>query len=161
MLYRQFKLDEAWDSPHNKPLLAQIPKTYLLPDQTSDGTGSTYYQVCVGKGTLFESRDTDPKLPSPAGGIGPYLGYRFVDVTDGLSNTILVATARNAVPWTKPDDIVFDPVAGVPVILGGHQPGGFSIAFGDGSVRWVQQNIPEQTIRAMITRNGGEMVPPP
>ncbi len=27
-LYRQFKLDEPWDSEHNKKLIAQMPKIY-------------------------------------------------------------------------------------------------------------------------------------
>src|SRR5262245_59728137 len=27
-LYRQFKLDEPWDSPHNKKLIAKMPKIY-------------------------------------------------------------------------------------------------------------------------------------
>src|SRR5262249_7254639 len=30
-LYRQFKLDEPWDSPHNKKLIPLMPKTYAAP----------------------------------------------------------------------------------------------------------------------------------
>ena len=30
-LYRQFKLDEAWDSPHNLKLLAKMPRIYAPP----------------------------------------------------------------------------------------------------------------------------------
>ena len=30
-LYRQFHLDEPWDSPNNKPLLARMPKVYATP----------------------------------------------------------------------------------------------------------------------------------
>jgi RNA polymerase sigma factor (sigma-70 family) len=43
-LYRQFKLDEAWDSPHNIKLLARMPKVYSIatdademPDQATPG----------------------------------------------------------------------------------------------------------------------------
>src|SRR6476620_2039772 len=32
-LYKQFKLDEPWDSAHNKPLAAIIPKTLRSPRQ--------------------------------------------------------------------------------------------------------------------------------
>src|SRR5437879_3383271 len=30
-LYKQFKLDEAWDSDQNKKLLAKIPHNYISP----------------------------------------------------------------------------------------------------------------------------------
>src|SRR5262249_51180323 len=42
-LYKQFHLAEPWDSPHNKTLLAKMPKVYRIPgigDETS-----TFYQV--------------------------------------------------------------------------------------------------------------------
>src|SRR5215469_7479799 len=29
-LYKQFNLDETWDSPHNKPLVEKIPKCYMV-----------------------------------------------------------------------------------------------------------------------------------
>ena len=30
-LYKQFKLDEPWDSEHNKKLIRQMPRIYMLP----------------------------------------------------------------------------------------------------------------------------------
>src|SRR5260370_27351325 len=30
-LYAQFKLDEPWDSPNNRPLLAKMPQVYMPP----------------------------------------------------------------------------------------------------------------------------------
>src|SRR6202789_1676353 len=32
-LYNKFKLEEPWDSPHNKALLKEMPTTYLCPSQ--------------------------------------------------------------------------------------------------------------------------------
>jgi len=32
-LYKRFKLDEPWDSPHNIALLKEMPQTYALPNQ--------------------------------------------------------------------------------------------------------------------------------
>src|SRR5262249_33673006 len=32
-LYKQFKLDEPWDSPHNKKLLDKMPELYAAPGQ--------------------------------------------------------------------------------------------------------------------------------
>lgn len=155
-LYQQFKLDEAWDSPHNRALLGRIPPVYLRPDQPNDGSGMTYYQVFTGPGTLF-----DPAAPAPAGPAGPgkpLLGLRLpADVPDGMANTILIATARNLVPWTRPDDLRYAPGDMLPP-LGGHLPAGFNVAFADGSVRLVPQNTPDPVLRAAITRNGNEAV---
>jgi RNA polymerase sigma factor (sigma-70 family) len=53
-LYKQFHLDEPWDSAHNKKLLEKMPDIYRVPGQ-KDRTG-TYYQVFVGEGTVFEQR---------------------------------------------------------------------------------------------------------
>jgi prepilin-type processing-associated H-X9-DG protein len=152
-LYNQFKLDEPWDSPNNIRLLNMIPRVYLRPGEVNDGSGKTHYQVFVGAGTIFDDRSL-PKKPQMAG--TPEGGIRIVEITDGSSMTILVAEGKNAVPWTKPEDLPFDPKGPLPE-LGGASPRGFNVAFADGSVRFFDQNIPEATLKAMITRNGGEM----
>ena len=48
-LYKEFHLDEPWDSPHNKKLLSQMPKIYRAPGALAADTSATYYQVFVGK----------------------------------------------------------------------------------------------------------------
>lgn len=53
-LYKQFHLDEAWDSPHNKKLADMVLKVYTIPGQKE--RGKTYYQVFVGPSTMFEHR---------------------------------------------------------------------------------------------------------
>src|SRR5262245_61549137 len=108
-LYSQFKFNEPWDSPHNIRLLPEMPRYYLQPGQQDDGSGMTYYQVFVGPGTAFE--EPSPRL------IAPIFSRRHPLPECGLSlsrftnpsNTILVATARNPVPWTKPDDLPYHP----------------------------------------------------
>jgi prepilin-type processing-associated H-X9-DG protein len=153
-LYRRFRLDEAWDSPNNQPLLAEMPPVFLMPDQTNDGTGQTFYQVFVGPGTLFD----EPKPVPRPGPDGVRLGLRFVEVTDGTANTLMVTAGRSSVPWTKPDDLPFEPNGLLPP-LSDRVPGGFNVLFGDGSVRYLpHRTTPEQTIKALITRNGGEVV---
>ena len=39
-LYRQFKLDEAWDSPHNIKLLDRMPRIYAAARRESAGSVS-------------------------------------------------------------------------------------------------------------------------
>ena len=53
-LYHRFKLDEPWDSPHNKELIKEIPPVYLCPERTNAAPFTTIYRVFTGKGALFE-----------------------------------------------------------------------------------------------------------
>ena len=154
-LYVQFKLDEPWDSPNNIKLLPMMPKTYMTPGQPIDGSGMTHYQVFVGPGSVFDPK-AGKKQPGQGPGM-PQIGLPIAAIQDGTSNTILIATATNPVPWTKPEDISFDPMKPLPP-LGGLMPGGFNVAFADGFVRFLPQNTPEATLKAMITYKGGEVV---
>jgi hypothetical protein len=141
-LYNQFKLDEAWDSDHNKKLLEKIPKLYQAPAGKPKHPYGTFYQVFHGKGAMFEGKK----------------GLRFADVTDGLSNTIMVVEAGSDVPWTKPEDLPFDPDKALPKLGHLYSMPGFNAALGDGAVRFVSGNIKEATLKKFITRNGGEVV---
>jgi RNA polymerase sigma factor (sigma-70 family) len=51
-LYKQFKLDEPWDSEHNLQLLAKLPDAYRVGFEPQGAT-HTYYQVFAGPGTPF------------------------------------------------------------------------------------------------------------
>ncbi|MCA9069094.1 MAG: DUF1559 domain-containing protein, partial [Planctomycetaceae bacterium] len=48
-LYRQFKLDERWDSPHNKALIPQMPEVFK--DARITEPGKTTYRAIAGPGT--------------------------------------------------------------------------------------------------------------
>jgi hypothetical protein len=150
-LYRQFKLDEPWDSPHNKPLLETVPGCYCMHGIVRPPL--THYRAFVGPGTAFE-RD----------------GLTWRDFPDGLENTILIVEASEPIPWTKPDELVYDPAKPLPS-LGGHdtkpfyflrfetsRKPGFSAVFADGTARFITSQPDEKTLRALITRNGGEEV---
>ena len=149
LLYKKFKLDEPWDSPNNKALLKYMPPSYIPPEERpSTEPYHTYYQVFVGTngpvGPLFE--------PSPK--------YRVAlngGIPDGTSGTFLIVEAGTAVPWTKPEDIVYDPAKPLPK-LGGLYQDGFTAVFADSSARFLTRDLDEETIRACITRNGGEPI---
>jgi prepilin-type processing-associated H-X9-DG protein len=153
-LYRQFRLDEPWDSANNKRLLTPMPKIFAHP-AASDATtasGKTHYRGFYGTGAVF-----DPAVTLPQRGGSPTLGVRFPnDITDGTSNTILVVEAADPIEWTRPDDLRFDPNALLPKL--GVTDDGFHVLFADGSVRYIKKPVDEKMIKAAITRNGGEPV---
>jgi RNA polymerase sigma-70 factor (ECF subfamily) len=140
-LYKAFHLDEPWDSAHNKKLLDQMPKTYAPLAGAAKDKHSTFYQVFVGKGTMFEGDK----------------GITFQDVPDGVSNTILVLEAGQAVPWTKPADLDYDAKKPLPK-LGGTFKDVFNVAMADGSVHALPLQFKEDVMRRFIIRNDGQPV---
>ena len=90
-LYNAYKTNEPWDSPDNK----KIAETRVALFGLGDDGGKNYsdYYVLTGKGTIFSGKE----------------GMKIPDITGGTSNTILIVEAKRDVPWTKPEDIDFDP----------------------------------------------------
>jgi hypothetical protein len=142
-LYGEFHLDEPWDSEHNKRLIPRMPRIYAAPGSRAAKEFKTNYLVPHGDGMMF----SDGKKT------------KLQEVTDGLSNTIMVVEASDdrAVVWTKPDDYEVDlkkPMAG----LVGLRRGGFIAAFGDGSIHFLKDTIKPETLKALFTRAGGEFI---
>jgi hypothetical protein len=136
-LYSEFRLNEPWDSEHNKKLIPRMPKVFHSPHSLT-GPGQTVYLAPVGKDTMF----SDDK------------GTRVADVTHGLANTIFVVEAddRHAVPWTKPQDLNYDPkqpTAG----LNTFGSTGYLVLMADGSTRFLPAAIKADILRALFTRS--------
>ncbi len=144
-LFKEFHLDEAWDSPHNKSLIARMPAVYACPDEGRKlrKDGKTTYLVPRGKATIF-----------PEG-----RGIKIGEITDGTSNTILVVDAVDtlAVTWTKPDDWEVDPEPKRDALFG-HHAEGTNVVFADGGVRFVKSTMSDATLRVMLTRSAKDIL---
>jgi prepilin-type processing-associated H-X9-DG protein len=156
-LYRQFKLDESWDSEHNKKLITLMPETYKLPgDKAKHELASTYYQVFVGPHAAFEfPQKGDFKQ------VGLTIGRTLMPASflDGTSNTIWLAEAATAVPWTKPDDLTYDPNKAPPK-LGYFFNNRCNVGFADGSVRGLRKDLKDDIWHLLIQRDDGQVLPP-
>jgi hypothetical protein len=145
-LYRQFKLDEPWDSPNNKVLSETAVKVFLSPqhDRKTEPWKTTYLGFAA------------PNSAFPGG----KQGLTFKDFSDGTSNTIMLveSNAASAEPWAKPADIKPDAKDPHKPVIGPY-PDGFLASMADGSVRFFKKSISKEVLNALITRNGGEVIP--
>ncbi len=122
-LYRQFHLNEPWDSEHNKTLIEKMPDVYRTPGVKQNGETSVH--GIVGKNTIFS-------------GDGP---VSIRQITDGTSNTIMtvMAGADKADIWTKPGGISFK--QGPPAETLGAIGTSVLMGRGDGSVAWFPADM--------------------
>jgi hypothetical protein len=149
-LYKKFHLDEPWDSPNNRALIAKMPRIYADPDPKLAPLvleGKTTYQVPVGPEMIFYNKE----------------GAKWREIKDGTVSTVLIVEVdpSRAVSWTKPEDWEVDlshPRRGLE--RAGRNV--FTAAFGDGSVQVIDlQKVDDATLRALLTRAGGETVKRP
>ena len=119
-----------------------MPRTFALPGSKNLDEKKTHYQVFSGKGAIF-----DPKAK-----------VSLNTVKDGSSNTILFVMAKEAVEWTKPDSIEFDPNADLKSLLLFDEQGQTFLTMADASVKVFKKTNKEATLKAMITRAGREIL---
>jgi prepilin-type processing-associated H-X9-DG protein len=145
-LYKQFHLDEPWDSEHNRTLIEQMPQVYANPalDAKLTAAGMTDYLAPAGPNTAFNGEQ----------------GLGFASFKDGTSNTIIAieANADRSVIWTKPDDLEVDaesPVDG----LGSIHPGGFMALFADGHTRFISGAVDLKLLLNLFNPRDGQVIP--
>ena len=155
-LYAKIRLDEPWDSEHNRQFHETAISVYRCP---SDGifktlkakfpllraSGNCYYSVVTGEKTIFPG---DKALSLSA-------------LTDGPSNTILVVERMIPVCWMDPmHEISFETaILGVNrelMGIGSGHIGGCNVGLADGSMHYLSETVKPEILEAALTRDGGE-----
>ncbi len=144
-VYRQMKLDEPWDSEHNKKFSDLAIKVYSDPRADTGGKlNLTHYKLFVGGGSPFDW------LQSKS----------LARIADGTSNTAMVVAAGDPVPWAKPDDFEFDPKKPLPDLS---KPfGELLVAMCDGSVRLIRPEAVkdfDKLMKLLIQADDGMVIP--
>lgn len=141
----QFKLDEPWDSEHNKKLVETMPAVFASPSLTPEmaAKGLTSYVAPIAEKTVF----ADPA------------GTKISKITDGTSNTIalLEAHPKHAVIWSQPTDVAPDFARDPLAELRGQPNNGFNAALCDGSVRFIKADIDPKVFIWLLQMDDGNM----
>ena len=154
-LYREFHLDEPWNSPHNLTLLPRMPEVYGCPSAPA-AVGMTPYVAAAGPGMFFDAPEPIPGTQTS--------GVSLRAIRDGTAHTILLLDLgwKNRVEWTRPAE--FDVDVDDVVDLLNATPGSHAyvrpVLFGDGSVRSIAESLDPRTLRALFTRDAGDVVTP-
>ncbi len=140
-LYHKFHFDEAWDSEHNKALIANMPTIFRSPDVTENG--KTAIHVFTGEKTPFHGDQ----------------GKSVRDFPDGTSNTILAvrAGADTAEIWTKPGGLEVD-LSAARESLGDIKGQPIQVLFADGLVQVIPESIDDTMLAYLIQPDDGNVV---
>ncbi len=152
---------KAWDDPAVADFTNMLVPTYLNPGLIDDDApGATHYVGMAGVGA------DAPELPvhhERAGMFGYDRKTRLRDVTDGLSNTVMmtetnIAETRWAAGGQTLKSLTQEPYINGIDGIGGPSPGGCQMLLGDGSVRFVSESVDPEVMRRMSTMAGGKPV---
>lgn len=138
-LYDRFDKSQPWNGGPNQPLSSTVVRAYADPDAMTDPT--TRYRCFYDNGAAFDSTQR----------------VTTVNFYDGTSNTILYVEGGEKVTWTRFQEYKFDPNGPLPQ-LGHPKRDYFQAVMGDSSVRSIRKTVNPTTLKALITRNGGEVV---
>ncbi|MEZ5943601.1 MAG: DUF1559 domain-containing protein [Planctomycetaceae bacterium] len=148
-LFNQIEMGADWNGPENHMVRSTVVPVYLNPSvaevMAPDGLPASHY----------------------AGNINIFLrnrGLRFREITDGLSNTIIVGEVTTGLKsWGDPTNLR-DPADGLgdtPQQFGlRRRPSGAGAQFlmADGAVRFISQEADPEVLKALSTPDGGEIV---
>ena len=141
----------AWDSPAIQEWSSIAIPTYLNPGMPASTPNATHYVGMAGVGEDAAELEVDHER---AGMFGYDRKTRFRDVTDGTSNTIMLTeTTDTDIPWAQGGrtlkSLTQEPYINGPDGIGSRFAGGCNVLLGDGSVRFVSENIDAEVMRRL------------
>jgi prepilin-type processing-associated H-X9-DG protein len=151
-LFAEFRLNEPWDSEHNKALIEKMPDVFRHPRAVTEA-GKTCYLAVVGEGSaMSEPRDA---ARTPTG-----RSFEQLSGADGLSSTAMLVQVKPelAAIWTRPDDYAWaeqpEPTSGLLF----NQSEKSNVAFADGSVHTLTAAKLRKIATAIFRFDDGEAV---
>jgi len=152
-LYAAYNFNEPWDGPNNRQLAATAPWIFRCPNDASP-PGMTNYFYVVGPGRMKEGKAR----------------WEIGDFVD--EPTIMLVESNTAqIKWLEPRDLTVEEfITGINTrgISGPHDGGGdgkawrsercFHCATHDAKVHRIRADVDPETLRAMLTLDGGEEV---
>ncbi|MBX3414725.1 MAG: DUF1559 domain-containing protein [Pirellulales bacterium] len=142
-LYDSIDLTKPWDDPTNEAARASVVPFYLCPSASNklDPTHTTYLAIVTPHSCL--------QANSPR---------RFAEITDGTAGTmvILEVDEDHAVHWMAPIDADEQLVLSLREFPPLSHPAGMHAAFADGSVHFLQADLPADQRRALISIAGND-----
>jgi prepilin-type processing-associated H-X9-DG protein len=147
-IYDQIDLSKPWNHPDNELAMESIVPSYRCPSSTLP-PGHTTYVAVVDPNGVFSGSNANT----------------FNKISDGTSNTVMVAEARQSqsVHWMEPKDLDLNGFVDSmkrPSSGQDRHPhtAGANAALADGSVRFFSNSIEPETIRALVTKDGNDIV---
>ncbi len=139
-MFEAYDFDKPWDHPDNLAVTRVTPDVFRCPSAEGPSSG-THYVFITGKGTSFEGSNE----------------IAFRDIKDGTSNTLAVVESHEVdVDWFEPRDLDVSEFTAMPPAA--EHSGGLHALFFDGSVRRLPKTISLDTLKALVTPGGGEVI---
>lgn len=135
-LYKQIDLTKPWDDPANAAAYNTSLSIYHCLEDDSPPTHTTYLAI-VTSDSFFQST----KGRKLSNGIGEKL-------------LVIEVASRHAVHWMAPTDADEELVLGFGLGTALPHANGVNAAFADGSVRFLQADLPAEERRKLISVNG-------
>jgi prepilin-type N-terminal cleavage/methylation domain-containing protein len=162
---RQIDFDVPYDHPNNTSVAATRLSVFLCPSVPSDQHVSKTGRGLTDYGGLYGQRMTI-RTPTDNGVFIYDRAFRFRDITDGLTNTMMVAEDARGPnkEWINGNN-VFEQSGGIndPQAWAGdneirsEHTGGAMTLFSCGRVKFLADDTDEEALAAMITRNFGDI----
>lgn len=147
-LFDKIRLEEPWDSEHNRQFHKQLIEIYQCPSSGLK-SGQTTYSVVVGPDTAFQAGQ----------------GKALSDFGPNSAGMILIVERRSPGCWMDPaldvplevaEEGVNESAPGNDAIASPH-PGGANVGQRDGSAQFLSETIDPETLNGLLQGTGDRM----